>query len=109
MQGCNLIDCARVERWWCDAVGRHLRSFRPPKFSSPATRFALNHIANCPVTPNMPKRKNQSPANGKSKKRAISDDEAHKNFDEGLFDSKRLAGYTKYYAESQPYVDLNIE
>ncbi|KAG9204099.1 hypothetical protein G6514_001736 [Epicoccum nigrum] len=51
----------------------------------------------------MPKRKNQSPANGKSKKRAISDDEAHKNFDEGLFESKRLAGYTKYYAESQPY------
>ena len=56
----------------------------------------------------MPKRKNQSPANGKSKKRAISDDEAHKNFDEGLFDSKRLAGYTKYYAESQPYVYLPI-
>ena len=52
----------------------------------------------------MPKRKNQSPANGKSKKRAISDDEAHKNFDEGLFESKRLAGYTKYYAESEPYV-----
>jgi hypothetical protein len=52
----------------------------------------------------MPKRKNQSPANGKSKKRAISDDEAHKNFDEGLFESKRLSGYTKYYAESQPYV-----
>ncbi|OSS54191.1 hypothetical protein B5807_00849 [Epicoccum nigrum] len=51
----------------------------------------------------MPKRKNQSPANGKSKKRAISDDEAYKNFDEGLFESKRLAGYTKYYAESQPY------
>jgi hypothetical protein len=52
----------------------------------------------------MPKRKNQAPANGKSKKRAISDDEAHKNFDKGLFDSKRLAGYTNYYAESQPYV-----
>ncbi|XPS93607.1 putative component of NuA3 histone acetyltransferase complex [Ascochyta lentis] len=51
----------------------------------------------------MPKRKNQAPANGKSKKRAISDDEAHKNFDAGLFDSKRLAGYTNYYAESQPY------
>ena len=52
----------------------------------------------------MQKRKNQSPANGKSKKRAISDEEAHKNFDAGLFESKRLAGYTDYYAESQPYV-----
>lgn len=57
----------------------------------------------------MPKRKNQSPANGKSKKRAISDEEAHKNFDKGLFESKRLASYTKYYAESQPYVDGNTE
>jgi hypothetical protein len=57
----------------------------------------------------MPKRKNQSPANGKSKKRAISDEEAHKNFDEGLFESKRLAGYTNYYAASQPYVDADVE
>jgi hypothetical protein len=57
----------------------------------------------------MSKRKNQSPANGKSKKRAISDEEAHKNFDEGLFESKRLAGYTNYYAASQPYVDADIE
>ena len=50
----------------------------------------------------MPKRKNQSPANGKSKKRAISDEEAHKNFDAGLFESERRDGYTKYYAGSQP-------
>lgn len=56
----------------------------------------------------MPKRKNQMPANGKSKKRAISDDEAHKHFDSTLFDSKRLAHYTKYYAESQPYVHTLI-
>jgi hypothetical protein len=68
-----------------------------------ATASRLHHTGNC-FTAIMPKRKNQSPANGKSKKRAISDDEAHKNFDEGLFESKRLAGYTKYYAESQPYV-----
>ncbi|KAF1359438.1 Fe II 2-oxoglutarate-dependent dioxygenase-like protein [Lizonia empirigonia] len=51
----------------------------------------------------MVKRKNQAPVNGKSKKRAISDDEAHKNFDAGLFESKRLAGYTDYYAKSEPY------
>jgi hypothetical protein len=54
------------------------------------------------------KRKNQSSANGqaqkKVKKRAISDDEAHKNFRGGLFDSKVLEGYTDYYAKSQPYV-----
>lgn len=52
----------------------------------------------------MVKRKNQAPVNGKSKKRAISDDEAHKNFDAGLFEGKRLAGYTDYYARSEPYV-----
>jgi hypothetical protein len=52
----------------------------------------------------MAKRKNQAPSNGQvKKKRAISDDEAHKNFRSGLFDSKVLAGYTDYYAASQPY------
>lgn len=52
----------------------------------------------------MPKRKNEAPANGKAnKKRAISDDEAHKNFRNGLFGTKVLDGYTNYYAESQPY------
>jgi hypothetical protein len=55
----------------------------------------------------MAKRKNQSQANGQAKKkRAISDDEAHKNFRNGLFDSKVLEGYTSYYAESQPYAHL---
>jgi hypothetical protein len=55
----------------------------------------------------MAKRKNQSPVNGQAKKkRAISDDEAHKNFRDGLFDSKVLEGYTSYYAESQPYVPI---
>jgi hypothetical protein len=50
------------------------------------------------------KRKNQASANGQAKKkRAISDDEAHKNFRDGLFESKVLEGYTNYYAESQPY------
>jgi hypothetical protein len=53
----------------------------------------------------MAKRKNRSSSsNGQAKKkRAISDDEAHKNFRNGLFDSKVLEGYTNYYAESQPY------
>jgi hypothetical protein len=52
----------------------------------------------------MVKRKNRAPSNGQvKKKRAISDDEAHKNFRSGLFDSKVLAGYTDYYAQSQPY------
>ena len=50
------------------------------------------------------KRKNDAPVSGKSKKRAISDDEAHQKFREGLFDSKVLADYTSYYAASQPYV-----
>lgn len=50
------------------------------------------------------KRKNDAPPNGKSKKRAISDDEAHGNFRKGLFDSNVLADYTSYYAASQPYV-----
>jgi hypothetical protein len=55
----------------------------------------------------MAKRKNQSQANGQAKKkRAISDGEAHKNFRNGLFDSKVLEGYTSYYAESQPYAHL---
>ena len=48
------------------------------------------------------KRKNEAPANGKSKKRAISDEEAHQNFRKGLFDSSVLDNYTKYYADSQP-------
>jgi hypothetical protein len=51
----------------------------------------------------MAKRKNRAPSNGQpKKKRAISDDEAHKNFRSGLFDGEVLEGYTKYYAESQP-------
>lgn len=54
----------------------------------------------------MPKRKNDAPVIGKkTKKRAISDDEAKNNFRKGLFDSKVLEGYTDYYAKSQPYVD----
>jgi prolyl 3-hydroxylase /prolyl 3,4-dihydroxylase len=51
----------------------------------------------------MAKRKNRAPLNEQvKKKRAISDDDAHKNFRKGLFDSKVLQGYTSYYAESQP-------
>jgi hypothetical protein len=50
------------------------------------------------------KRKNNAPPNGKSKKRAISDGEAHGNFRNGLFDPSVLAGYTDSYAASQPYV-----
>lgn len=55
----------------------------------------------------MPKRKNEARANGKpQKKRAIPDDEAQKNFRSGLFDSTVLEGYTKYYADSQPYAPI---
>ena len=50
------------------------------------------------------KRKSTAAPNGKSKKRAISDDEAHGNFRGGLFDSSVLADYTSYYAKSKPYV-----
>lgn len=52
------------------------------------------------------KRKNDTPANGTSKKRAISDSDAEKNFRAGLFDSKVLQDYTQQYAKSAPY-DLN--
>ncbi|KAF2874772.1 Oxoglutarate and iron-dependent oxygenase degradation C-term-domain-containing protein [Massariosphaeria phaeospora] len=55
------------------------------------------------------KRKNQSAANGKAKKRAISDDEAHQNFREGLFGGKVLKGYSDYYATSQPYKHAVIQ
>ena len=52
----------------------------------------------------MGKRKNEAPANGMAKKkRAISDDEAHKNFRDGLFDGKVLEAYANEYAQSQPY------
>lgn len=49
------------------------------------------------------KRKSDAPANGKAKKRAISDDEAHANFRKGLFHADVLENYTSYYATSQPY------
>ena len=56
----------------------------------------------------MAKRKNEAPANRKAKKkRAISDDEAHKNFRDGLFDGKVLETYTSEYAGSQPYVPIS--
>ncbi|KAF1832961.1 hypothetical protein BDW02DRAFT_640441 [Decorospora gaudefroyi] len=58
----------------------------------------------------MAKRKHEAPANGKAKKkRAISDDEAHKNFRNGLFDSKVLEEYASYYASSQPYKHAVIQ
>ncbi|KAF2707722.1 hypothetical protein K504DRAFT_383158 [Pleomassaria siparia CBS 279.74] len=49
------------------------------------------------------KRKSETRLNGKSKKRAISDDEAHDNFRNGLFDTEVLQDYTNAYASSQPY------
>jgi hypothetical protein len=52
------------------------------------------------------KRKSEAHANGKSKKRAISDDEAHDNFRKGLFDTAALKDYTDSYAASQPYVHV---
>ncbi|KAF7446189.1 fe ii 2-oxoglutarate-dependent dioxygenase [Pyrenophora tritici-repentis] len=58
----------------------------------------------------MAKRKNETPANGKAKKkRAISDDEAQKNFRDGLFNSQVLEGYTNYYVDSQPYKHAVIQ
>ncbi|KAF2009824.1 hypothetical protein BU24DRAFT_427843 [Aaosphaeria arxii CBS 175.79] len=57
----------------------------------------------------MVKRKNDAPTNGSSKKRAISDDEAHENFRTGLFASEVLKSYTDYYAESQPYKHAVIQ
>lgn len=57
----------------------------------------------------MAKRKNEASANGNAKKkRAISDDEAHKNFRSGLFDNEVLKDYTKYYSESQPYAPVQV-
>lgn len=55
------------------------------------------------------KRKNDAPANGKSKKRAISDDEAQRNFRKGLFDSKVLKDYSQQYAKSEPYKHAVIQ
>lgn len=63
------------------------------------------HIYRQPtLTENMVKRKAQDnpAANGKSKKRALSDDEARSNFRKGLFDTKVLGDYQNQYAESQP-------
>ncbi|OMP87587.1 PKHD-type hydroxylase TPA1 [Diplodia seriata] len=59
----------------------------------------------------MPKRKAEGPAaiNGKSKKRALSDEEARSNFRKGLFDTKVLEDYQKQYAESQPYKHAVIQ
>jgi hypothetical protein len=54
------------------------------------------------------KRKNEASGNRKSKKRAISDDEAQDNFRKGLFDSNVLQEYTDFYASSQPYVHSHI-
>ena len=48
------------------------------------------------------KRKSDTPANGKSKKRAVSDQEAHSHFRDGLFDGTVLDAYTQAYATSQP-------
>ncbi|KAF2085598.1 hypothetical protein K490DRAFT_74993 [Saccharata proteae CBS 121410] len=50
------------------------------------------------------KRKNETPANGVSKKRALSDKEAKTKFRDGLFDTKVLEEYRKKYAKSKPYL-----
>ncbi|KAH7064522.1 Oxoglutarate and iron-dependent oxygenase degradation C-term-domain-containing protein [Macrophomina phaseolina] len=59
----------------------------------------------------MPKRKadDTGAINGKSKKRALSDEEARSNFRKGLFDTKVLEDYQKQYAESQPYKHAVIQ
>ncbi|KAL6159562.1 putative component of NuA3 histone acetyltransferase complex [Exserohilum turcicum] len=58
----------------------------------------------------MGKRKNEAPASRLAKKkRAIPDDEAHRNFRHGLFDASVLAEYTNAYAQSQPYKHAVIQ
>lgn len=49
------------------------------------------------------KRKNDAAANGSSKKRAISDQDAHNNFRKGLFNTDVLQDYRANYAKSEPY------
>jgi prolyl 3-hydroxylase /prolyl 3,4-dihydroxylase len=53
------------------------------------------------------KRKHNDPeainGKGNAKKRAISDDEAKRNFRQGLFDSDVLRESTSQYAASKPY------
>ncbi|KAK8254945.1 Oxoglutarate and iron-dependent oxygenase degradation C-term-domain-containing protein [Phyllosticta capitalensis] len=49
------------------------------------------------------KAEDSAPVIGKSKKRALPDDEARTNFRAGLFDTKVLSQYKQEYAESQPY------
>jgi hypothetical protein len=74
-------------------------------FHAPSRRECERTPHNCPrETYDMGKRKNQAQANGQAKKkRAISEDEAHKNFRNGLFEGKVRDDYTDYYAKSQPY------
>lgn len=48
------------------------------------------------------KAEDSAPVIGKSKKRALPDDEARTNFRAGLFDTKVLSQYKQEYAESQP-------
>ncbi|OCL09933.1 hypothetical protein AOQ84DRAFT_10135, partial [Glonium stellatum] len=55
------------------------------------------------------KRKNDAPANGKSKKRALSDDEAQRNFRKGLFNPEVLKDYSQQYAKSAPYKHAVIQ
>lgn len=67
----------------------------------PAT---LEPVAAAVAAVAMGKRKNEAPASRLAKKkRAIPDDEAHRNFRHGLFDASVLAEYTNAYAQSQPY------
>ncbi|KAF2750978.1 hypothetical protein M011DRAFT_492315 [Sporormia fimetaria CBS 119925] len=55
------------------------------------------------------KRKNETPATGTAKKRAISDADAQQNFRAGLFDESVLHSYTSAYAASQPYKHAVIQ
>ncbi|KAF2146478.1 uncharacterized protein K452DRAFT_219110 [Aplosporella prunicola CBS 121167] len=57
----------------------------------------------------MVKRKADAVLNGKSKKRALPDEEARSNFRKGLFDDKVLDQYRNAYAESQPYKHTVIQ
>lgn len=84
-------------------LGTKISSYQQPHPASDLSS-ARQLADTCVVAPTARmKRKNEAPVQGKSKKRAISDDEAQKNFREGLFESAVLQDYTKAYAASQPY------
>jgi hypothetical protein len=77
-----------------EALNTKISSFKTPISTASPSQIS-QELSNM-------KRKNSTPANSASKKRAISNAEAEKNFRAGLFDSNVLADYTQQYAKSAP-------